>query len=176
MSDSWPGGYKFDPQLRRLFFPLTSAEACEKSSRWLCKEKLLVLVWESQETHVRHRPAWFDLSFVALNPNTTNQLPGFYLPFLGGSVVSMSDSWSGGYEFETRLRRNFFSAYFRLSPLLKHVKKVVGGFGKKFVLVLVWESQETHVRHRQSYDDRSCSSGVKPHTTNNYLRSLYSRL
>ena len=28
-------------------------------------------------------------------------------------------------------------AYFRLSPLLKHVRKVVGGCGKKVVLVLV---------------------------------------
>ena len=27
--------------------------------------------------------------------------------------------------------RLFFSAYFRLSPLQKHVRKVVGGFGKK---------------------------------------------
>ena len=26
---------------------------------------------------------------------------------------------------------NFFPAYFRLSPLQKHVRKVVGGFGKK---------------------------------------------
>ena len=25
----------------------------------------------------------------------------------------------------------FFAAYFRLSPLLKHVRKVVGGFGMK---------------------------------------------
>ena len=32
VSDSWPGGCEFDP---RIFSPLTSAEACEKSSRWL---------------------------------------------------------------------------------------------------------------------------------------------
>ena len=62
---------------------------------------------------------------------------------LGGSVVSMLDSRPGGCEFETRLRRNFFTAYFHPSPLLKHLRKVAGGFGKKFVLVLVWESQET---------------------------------
>ena len=30
--------------LSGVFSPLTSAEACEKSSRWLWKEKLLVLV------------------------------------------------------------------------------------------------------------------------------------
>ena len=48
-----------------------------------------------------------------------------------GSVVSVSDSRPGGCEFDPRLRRLFFPAYFRLSPLQKHVRKVVGGFGKK---------------------------------------------
>ena len=32
---------------------------------------------------------------------------------------------------QTPLWRLFFPAYFRLSPLQKHVRKVVGGFGKK---------------------------------------------
>ena len=50
---------------------------------------------------------------------------------LGGSVVSVSDSWPGGCEFDPRLRRNFFPAYFRLSPPQKHVRKVVGDFGKE---------------------------------------------
>ena len=49
-------------------------------------------------------------------------------PRPGGSVVSVSDSRPGGYEFDPRLRRLFFPAYFRLPPLQKHV---VGGFGKK---------------------------------------------
>ena len=45
MSDSLPGGCEFDPLLRRtlvsgVFLPLISAETCEKSSRWLWKEKL----------------------------------------------------------------------------------------------------------------------------------------
>ena len=53
------------------------------------------------------------------------------MPSQGGSVVSVSDSWPGGYEFDPRLRQTFFPAYFRLSPLQKHVRKVVGGFGKK---------------------------------------------
>ena len=56
-------------------------------------------------------------------------------------------SWPGGCEFKTQLRQTFFLAYFHLSPLLKHVRKVVGGFGKKVVLELVRESQEKHVRH-----------------------------
>ena len=58
-------------------------------------------------------------------------------PTPGGSVVSVSDSCPGGCEFETRLKRTFFLAYFRLSSLPKHVRKVVGGFEKKIVLVLV---------------------------------------
>ena len=53
-----------------------------------------------------------------------------------------------GCKFDTRLRRTFFPACFRLSPLLKHVRKVVGGFGKKVVLVLVRENRKTHVHHR----------------------------
>ena len=77
--DSWPGGCEFDPWLRWTFFlgnflPLTSAEACEK--KWLWKKVVQVLVWESQETHVRHRPSWYVTLAVkvALNPSTTNQL------------------------------------------------------------------------------------------------------
>ena len=46
-------------------------------------------------------------------------------------VVNMSDSWPGGCEFKIRLRRNVFPAYFRLSPLLKHVRKVVDGLWKE---------------------------------------------
>ena len=53
------------------------------------------------------------------------------LPRPDGSVASVSDSWPGGYEFDPWLKRLFFPAYFRLSPLQKHVRKVVGGFGKK---------------------------------------------
>ena len=37
----------------------------------------------------------------------------------------------GGCEFDPKLRQTFFQAYFCLSPLQKHVRKVVGGFGKK---------------------------------------------
>ena len=43
----------------------------------------------------------------------------------------MSDSIPGGCEFDPRLRQLFFQAYFCLSPLQKHVRKVVGSFGKK---------------------------------------------
>ena len=55
----------------------------------------------------------------------------------GGSVVSVSDPLPAGCELDTQLRGTFIPAYFRLSPLLKYVRKVVGGFGKKVVLVLV---------------------------------------
>ena len=62
-SDSSPGGCEFDPRSRRLFFPAyfrlspLQKHDCEKRSRWLWEKKVvLVLVSESQETHVRHRP------------------------------------------------------------------------------------------------------------------------
>ena len=84
------------------------------------------------------------------------------MPHPDGSVVSMSDSWPGDCEFDILLRQNFFPTYFLLSLLLKHVRKVVGGYGKKFVLVLVWESQETHVCHWLPWYELSCLSGVKP--------------
>ena len=47
--------------LSGVFSPFTSAEACEKSSWWLC----VSMVWESQETHMRHRLPWYDLSCLS---------------------------------------------------------------------------------------------------------------
>ena len=35
------------------------------------------------------------------------------------------------FEFDPRLRQLFFQAYFHLSPLQKHVRKVVSSFGMK---------------------------------------------
>ena len=71
-----------------------------------------------------------------------------------GSVVSVSDSWPSGCEFNPRLRQLFFLAYFRLSPLQKHVRKVVSGSGKKSCAS--WESQETHVPYWPPWYDFSC--------------------
>ena len=57
-----------------VFSPLTSAEACEKSSRWLWKEKWCKYWCEKARKHIcvtdRH---YMTLAVkVALNPNTTN--------------------------------------------------------------------------------------------------------
>ena len=60
-----------------------------------------------------------------------NRLFPNMLPCPGGSVVRVSDSWPGVCEFDPQLRRTFFLAYFCLSPLQKHVRKVVGSIGKK---------------------------------------------
>ena len=69
-------------------------------------------------------------------------------PRQGGSLVSVSDSRPGGCEFDPQLRRLFFLAYFRLSPLQKHVRKVVGGFGKKScVSTGVRKPGNTYTRH-----------------------------
>ena len=70
-------------------------------------------------------------------------------PRPGGSMVSVSDSLPGACEFDPRLRRLFFPAYFRLLPLQKHVRKVVGGFGKKKMCFTgVRKQKKTHMRHR----------------------------
>ena len=52
--------------------------------------------------------------------------------------------------------------FFCLSTLPKHVRKEVGGFGKKIVLVLVWDSHETYARHWPPWYDFGCWSGIKP--------------
>ena len=64
--------------LSGVFLPLTSAEACEKSSQWLRKENLCQYWYEKARKHIcftdRH-----DMTLsvkVVLNPNTTNQ-PAF---------------------------------------------------------------------------------------------------
>ena len=58
-----------------VFSPLTSAEVCEKSSRWLRKEKSCLYWCEKARKHIcvtdRHH---MTLAVkVALNTNTTNQ-------------------------------------------------------------------------------------------------------
>ena len=65
-------------------------------------------------------------------------------------------------EFDYHCRQCMYLTYCSygvISPLTsaKHVRKVVGGFGRKAVLVLKWESQETRVRHRPPWYDLSCS-------------------
>ena len=62
--------------------------------------------------------------FVAASRGTKEPCPG-------GSVVSESDWIPGGCEFDLQLRQTSLPTYFRLSPLQKHVGKVVGGFWKK---------------------------------------------
>ena len=85
-----------------------------------------------------HIVRWYDLYLIAvlklLNslPNNNNlDWTKLKAPRPDSLVVSMSDSLPGGCEFDPRLRRTFFPAYFHLSPLQKHVRKVVCGFGKK---------------------------------------------
>ena len=53
------------------------------------------------------------------------------LPRPEGSVESVSDLEPGGSDFDPWMRQLFFPTCFRLSPLQKHVRKVVSGFGKK---------------------------------------------
>ena len=48
--------------------------------------------------------------------------------WLSGQRVRLMTWW---FKFDPRLRQLFFLAYFHLSPLQKHVRKEVGGFGRK---------------------------------------------
>ena len=90
----------------------------------------------------------------------------YTVPRPGGSVVSVSDSWPGGCEFETRLRRTFFRAHFLFSPLLKHVRKVVGGFGKKScVSTGVRKPGNMCVTHRHDMT-LAVKVALNPNTTN----------
>ena len=74
----------------------------------------------------------------------------------GSSVVSESDSWPGDCEFDPRLRRLFFPAYFHLSPLQKHVRKVVDGFRKESCVSAGVRKLGDSMRHRPPWYDLSC--------------------
>ena len=84
-----------------------------------------VVIFHSSSTHVLVSPFANNPFFAHVW--STNLLK----PQMGGSVVSVSDSWPGGCKFDPWLKRLFFPVFFRLSPLQKHVRKVVGGLGKE---------------------------------------------
>ena len=69
--------------LSGIFSPLTSAEACEKSSRWLWKDKLCYYWCEKARKHICVTDL-HDMTLgvkVALNLNTTYNLSLRYEPF-----------------------------------------------------------------------------------------------
>ena len=49
------------------------------------------------------------------------------------SLSGVLDSWPGDCKFDTQLSQTLSPAHFRLSPLLRHVRKLVRGFGKELV-------------------------------------------
>ena len=69
--------------LSAVFSPLTSEEACEKSSRWLRKEKLCLYWCEKARKHkcVTDRHDMTLAVKVALDPNTTNNFFPLSNPF-----------------------------------------------------------------------------------------------
>ena len=71
-------------------------------------------------------PEDFSYNDITLNSQTL-------VPLQGGSVVNVSNLWPGCCEFHTLFRWTSFLAYFHLSPLLKHLRKVVGVIEKKVV-------------------------------------------
>ena len=112
----WFTGFTSFPTMfsEGLFFMVTNCQDCVgKGWTWYGKE-LNIKIDESYSIFVTVR------FFLAK-----------WLPCPGGSVVSISNSWAGGCEFDPWLRQTVFQMYFCLSPLQKHVRKVVGGFGEK---------------------------------------------
>ena len=85
-------------------------------------------------------------------------------PCLGGSVWTVSDSWPGGWEFDHQLRQTFFPANFRLSPLQKHVRKVVSYCLRKKSCVSngVRKPGNTCASSTAMIYDLNCKSGNKP--------------
>ena len=81
--------------LSGVFSPLTSAEACEKSSRWLWKEKLCWYWCEKARKHmcVTDRHDMTSAVKVALNPNSTNQPTTRFILLSSLSIISTMCIW-----------------------------------------------------------------------------------
>ena len=82
----------------------------------------------------------------------------------GGSVMSVSDSWPVGCEFDPRLRRTFFLSYFRLLPLQKHVRKV-GGFGTKSCVSTGVRKPGKHMCVTHRHDMTAVKVALNPNTS-----------
>ena len=96
--------------------------------RWTFPISYLKHGFINMYTYLRLRQMQCNLTLISNRPSTA--LSGW----LSGERVGHR---SGGCELDPRLKRTFFPVYFYPSPLQKHVRKVVGGFGRKVVLVLV---------------------------------------
>ena len=104
-----------------------------KNLKIVVKERVKILLTSKELICCRSHLWWLPWTIgimALLNFAGLMEAPGASLadllgvsPYLGSSVVSVSDSWPGGSGFETRLRLTFFPTYFRLSPLLKACEK-----------------------------------------------------
>ena len=110
--------FSFSPQ---RFLPTLGA-FCHFHQIWNCRlqalsvwKRLKFVVWERVKTALKN--GWRIRITIPRQEYVT--VIWSERPRPGGSVMSVSDSWPGGCEFETRLRQTFFWAYFRLSTLLQ---------------------------------------------------------
>ena len=143
---------------------LVSTRQCTTGA-WCGKQEVNTFLWWRKVSSHHSR-------LLSIHKTYFEQVP----PLLCGSVVSVSDSWPGGCEFDPRLRRTYFPAYFHLSSLQKHVRKVVGGFWKKScVSTGVRKPGNTCVTDRHDMT-LAVKVALNPNTTNQPLEQVPTEL
>ena len=134
------------PQLRSSFKKFWTIWCCNIFNM---KVKNL-LSWKSNILIICMSSSWVNWPIKYMK--TSDVTGGMPCPY--GSVVRSHDllvvSLIPGWD------KLCFWLFFCLSTLLNQVRKVVGGFAKKVVLVLVEERQETHVSWTTMIDDLNC--------------------
>ena len=89
----------------------------------------------------------------------------------GGSVVILSDSWPGGLSSIPKGGKLSFRHIFT-SPLQKHVRKVVGGFGKKKLCQYWSEKARKHMCVTDCHDMTLAVKVALNSNTTNIIRAL----
>ena len=94
---------------------------------------------------------------------------GFHAGWLSGDLVRLMAWW---FKFDSQRRQTFFQAYFHLSPLQKHVRKVVGGFGKKKLCQCWCEKARKHMCVTDCHDMTLAVKVALNSNTTNIIRAL----
>ena len=123
-------------------------KSCQEAA---CAHRLMIGLPLPRKRWPRVMPCISSLSFLWIKYTYHNGLaPPVWLS------GERDGSWPGGCEFDSRLRRIFFPAYFRLSAPQKHARKVVGGIGNKICVSTGYEKAMKHTCASPPWYDLSC--------------------